>query len=227
MKQIKLYDVVPIRNIEAENLSFGQRIFGNRYVKKGTKLYDLKYKDYFGNTLFSVEYIAPCDSFYVPNINCREHIKWHNWDYSSVDPILCELWESKEKYENADTSIRRNKINGPSCKSSVDNRQKFEHQQIETIKCEMCYTYLMFDEATGLYKIGMSNNPTYRERTLQGEKPTITLLSTQAHLNRQEARSQEKYLHQKYQYARTRGEWFNLSQKDVQDIEFLFKKSNR
>lgn len=227
MKQIKLYDVVPIRNIEEGNLSFGQRVFGNRYVKKGTKLYDLKYKDYFGNTLFSVEYIAPYDSFYVPNINCREHIKWHNWDYSSVEPILCELWESKEKYENADISIGKNNIKGPLYKPSADNEQKTERQQIEIIKPEICYTYLMLDEATGLYKIGMSNNPTYREHTLQSEKPAITLLSTQAHFNREEARNQEKYLHKKYQYARKRGEWFNLSQKDVKDIEILFEKSKR
>jgi len=47
----------------------------------------------------------------------------------------------------------------------------------KTFKANM-KTYLMIDEQNNYYKIGRSNNPNYRESTLQSEKPLIKLLMT-------------------------------------------------
>lgn len=73
--------------------------------------------------------------------------------------------------------------------------------------------YLMVDHNTGFYKIGRSKSPLKREKTLQSEKPTIELI---AHWESVE--SHENWLHQKFENKRIRGEWFALSQEDVDFI---------
>ena len=79
-------------------------------------------------------------------------------------------------------------------------------------------TYLMKDSNTGLIKIGKAIDPKFRERTLQSEKPTISLFAICNDLIEDE-------LHKKYSDKRVRGEWFNLSKDDVSDIikEYDFK----
>lgn len=83
-------------------------------------------------------------------------------------------------------------------------------------KSTKCYVYLMKDTANGRYKIGMSKKPEYRERTLQSEKPEITLICSKMYSSRDEARKIEKELHQRFKNNRIRGEWFNLSYSDVE-----------
>jgi len=66
-------------------------------------------------------------------------------------------------------------------------------------------TYIMKDSNTGLYKIGKSINPKYRERTLQCEKPTISMIKIfESDI--------EKQLHENYSKHRVRGEWFDLNE---------------
>lgn len=85
---------------------------------------------------------------------------------------------------------------------------------------ERCFVYLMHDEANGFYKIGISNNPEYREHTLQSEKPTIVLVTAKEFPIRPIAEAFEAALHKTYETKRLRGEWFNLT---VDDIEVLKK----
>ena len=79
-------------------------------------------------------------------------------------------------------------------------------------------TYLMKDSNTGLIKIGKAIDPKFRERTLQSEKPTISLFAICDNLVEDE-------LHKKYNDKRIRGEWFKLSEDEVSDIikEYDFK----
>jgi len=72
-------------------------------------------------------------------------------------------------------------------------------------------TYVMKDDNTGLYKIGRSINPKFRERTLQSEKPTIKMVKTWGE-------DIEKKLHKDYSEFRIRGEWFNLTKIQVRYI---------
>ena len=85
-------------------------------------------------------------------------------------------------------------------------------------KEESCFVYLMKDETNGYYKIGISNRPEYRERTLQSEKPTIALLCAKEFPTRIIAEAIESALHKAYEDKRLRGEWFALDEKDVLDI---------
>lgn len=83
---------------------------------------------------------------------------------------------------------------------------------------EQSKTYLMHDSNTGYTKIGKSVNPRQRERTLQSEKPTITMFAICDRLV-------EKELHNKYADKRIRGEWFDLTSNDIENIkmEYNFK----
>jgi len=69
-------------------------------------------------------------------------------------------------------------------------------------------TYLMKDDASGLYKIGKSVNTKFREKTLQSEKPSIkTVKIWEINI--------ESKLHNDYAEFRKRGEWFELSKAQV------------
>lgn len=83
---------------------------------------------------------------------------------------------------------------------------------------EICYVYLMHDTSNGFYKIGISNKPKYREKTLQSEKPTIELITAKKFPVRKIAESIEKSLHQVYSEKRLRGEWFELNKNDIENI---------
>ena len=74
------------------------------------------------------------------------------------------------------------------------------------------YTYLMFDERTKYHKIGKSQDPKYREKTLQSDNPLVVLVwKIKGDI--------EKQLHQRYDNKRVRGEWFNLSENEIENIK--------
>ena len=92
-----------------------------------------------------------------------------------------------------------------------------KEKQIE-YKFNWCYVYLMKDISNGYYKIGISNTPEYRERTLQSEKPTIEMLACKKFPTRKITEAIESALHTAYSQQRLRGEWFNLNETDVAAI---------
>lgn len=77
-------------------------------------------------------------------------------------------------------------------------------------------TYLIYNVNTNMYKIGRSNDPSRREATLQSEEPQLKLISTCEE-------NIEKFLHKKYKSKRVRGEWFILTQQDVDEIIEIFR----
>lgn len=86
-------------------------------------------------------------------------------------------------------------------------------------KEEACSVYLMVDTTNGFHKIGISNKPKYREKTLQSEKPTIELICAKQFPSRTIAEAFESALHKAYANKRLRGEWFNLSEEDVNNLK--------
>ncbi len=72
----------------------------------------------------------------------------------------------------------------------------------------------MIDHNTKYYKIGKSDSPLKREKTLQSEKPTIQLIYYFESYD-----NDEKILHQKFKDKRIRGEWFNLDENDIEYIK--------
>jgi len=86
-------------------------------------------------------------------------------------------------------------------------------------KTDNCFVYLMHDTSNNYHKIGISNSPKYREKTLQSEKPTIEMIASKNFPNRKIAESIEKALHNTYSEKRLRGEWFDLDIDEIKDIE--------
>lgn len=86
------------------------------------------------------------------------------------------------------------------------------------ITTDFCSVYLMHDTSNNYYKIGISNKPEYREKTLQSEKPTIEIIVSKKFPIRKIAESIEKALHDTYSEKRLRGEWFELDLKDIEHI---------
>lgn len=75
------------------------------------------------------------------------------------------------------------------------------------------YVYLMRDARSGYTKIGFSIDPSRRERTLQSEVPDVRLLCCWAG-----TRGDERALHQRFQEKRVRGEWFDLTDAEIEAI---------
>lgn len=86
-----------------------------------------------------------------------------------------------------------------------------------------CFVYLMHDTSNNFYKIGISNRPEYRERTLQSEKPTIELICAKPFPSRVIAEAIESALHKAFGDKRLRGEWFSLTPVDVDQIQITLK----
>jgi len=100
---------------------------------------------------------------------------------------------------------------------------KLETPANSTLDNEECFVYLMIDLTNNFYKIGISSKPEYREKTLQSEKPTIEMLCKKRFPNRKIANSIEQALHQAYAEKRIRGEWFDLTDKEIQELKETLK----
>ena len=79
--------------------------------------------------------------------------------------------------------------------------------------------YLMKNIRNGYIKIGFTkDNPKYRERTLQAEEPDVELLNYW-----EGSISDEKKLHNLMISKNIRGEWFELTDSDIHQIEDYFE----
>ena len=90
------------------------------------------------------------------------------------------------------------------------------HRELEY---DYCYVYLMHDKRNGYHKIGMSNKPDVREKTLQSEVPAVQMVCSKRYPSRKIAKAIEAALHNAYAEQRVRGEWFNLSLIDIQMLK--------
>ena len=87
-------------------------------------------------------------------------------------------------------------------------------KQIGVKVAKPTYVYLMHHGLSNVWKIGRSSDPNRRERTLQHDDPMITLEWSVPALGRFET-----WLHDRFSDLRLRGEWFKLTDKDVEWIK--------
>jgi hypothetical protein len=110
------------------------------------------------------------------------------------DDIMRERQAREEKVEQ-----ERNTIEGLA--TERERRTKEEPKSL----------YLMKDKNNGYYKIGISQDCEYRERTLQSEKPNIELVGQWKSLDKY-----ERAWHDYFKKNNTRGEWFTLNKVQVE-----------
>lgn len=98
------------------------------------------------------------------------------------------------------------------------------------------YIYILYSQGTGLYKIGISKNVKKRIRQLaySGEKTvgsgdkTLTELASWQVYNLQFAFDMERHLHVRLEKRRIRGEWFSLTDVEVEQlIEYITRVLKR
>lgn len=129
--------------------------------------------------------------------------KSHNIKWSDLPYLFQNEFPEDEQWKDVLAAIPK-----------IDNRKA---ALAETRK-EECYVYLMKDLRNNCYKIGISNEPVKRERTLQSEQPRMELVAAKKYVNRKIALNIEKALHETYKHKRKRGEWFLLDDEDIQEI---------
>ncbi len=87
-----------------------------------------------------------------------------------------------------------------------------------TKRRNLYYVYLMYDPTQNRYKIGVSSDPEHRLKTFHTVNPAIVLLAKWGPVTRKEAYDMEALAHFKYRRQRLHGEWFRLSQQQVNEL---------
>ena len=165
---------------------------------------------------------------------CELRNKWRTMSINELKEIF-ELPEYKEEVERkgfyfepfgTEEHYRREKILKEI--SYIKYLIKFKKEPIEVrqsrrIRGKETNIYLMIDHACDLYKIGRSKNVIQREKTLGAQIPKIECLySFEGHVE------DEKELHAHFHSKRGRGEWFDLSDDDIDFIKnFIHFKKQR
>ncbi len=97
------------------------------------------------------------------------------------------------------------------------NVSTHNYKTLPKLRAPAGYVYVIRDVShTGQYKIGRTNHPATRLNqfgvTLPFETKVIAILETN------DAPALERELHQYYAARRTRGEWFDLTDRQIQEI---------
>ena len=93
----------------------------------------------------------------------------------------------------------------------LDSKNNINYSSVQDIKTPVKVCYIMKNKRNKLYKIGASEKPKHRERTLQSEDPEVEYIKIFK-------KNIEKKLHNVYKEHRVRGEWFRLNKIQIKHI---------
>lgn len=172
------------------------------YTKYGVSVLNLKYKKKDRSNRFALELFFPTTMNQV-----SEFLEFSREIYlvSDSDPEPIQLDRDVKVFKRMYSYL----------KQEVYPLVEDDEEMSEDTEESSCYVYLMKDTSNGYYKIGISKDPVYRERTLQSEKPTIELVKKKLFTSRKNSKEVEKLLHEKFLSDNVRGEWFSLDKQDV------------
>jgi len=123
-----------------------------------------------------------------------------------------------EKHQNQNPVIFAPKHRGivflKDVRKEVLYKEFFENNISKTFKNDTDYVYLMLNKRNSSIKIGRSKKPLFREKTLQSEEPLVEVIAIWEAPN-----FVERELHNLFASNRKRGEWFDLSFKDLKKIK--------
>lgn len=160
----------------------------------------------------------------LKNFSSKNLLKWKIEDPVNNTSFICEAknhyWYTKDLLQ-AVTKNLASEYSNLVLENDINYSpliERVESKSVTKDSTEECYVYLMIDTTNNFHKIGISNNPKYREKTLQSDKPTIELLHKKSFPNRRIAEVLEKTLHITYSNKRIRGEWFDLDDDEISEI---------
>lgn len=160
----------------------------------------------------------------LKSFSSKNLLKWKIEDTVNNTSFICEAknhyWYTKDLLQ-AVTKNLASEYTNLVLENDINYSPLIERDELKSVSRdsnEECYVYLMIDTTNNFHKIGISNNPKYREKTLQSDKPTIELLHKKSFPNRRIAEVLEKTLHITYSSKRIRGEWFDLDNDEINEI---------
>ena len=102
------------------------------------------------------------------------------------------------------------------------NEVRFEYDIQDYASDYSGNVYLMFNNHTGRTKIGRTKNkPKFRERTLQSDEPDVELVFYRKVTDMCKT---EKHMHHHFIEKRTRGEWFDLTDNELEEARKMIEK---
>jgi hypothetical protein len=126
-------------------------------------------------------------------------------------PCTQEALEKLQKIIEATALIPDSEKIKPGPPPFTEDGPEYEPKEFQSRSARIGFVYLMRNSRNNLWKIGFSNKPKVREKTLQAEEPEVEL-----HAYFPASMLNEKHLHSMLKKKRVRGEWFKLNESDIQ-----------
>lgn len=82
----------------------------------------------------------------------------------------------------------------------------------------MGFVYVMQNRRNGLFKIGFSKKPYFREKTLQSQEPEVEMI-----FSHKGSIELEKLIHGNFSRNRIRGEWFSLTEDELESVKLMLE----
>jgi len=147
------------------------------------------------------------------------------WNSANITEKRC-LLEAMEILENYSPKMIARMVadyraNISYCRKLMDEFRNPETPPLPKVKriSGTTFVYMMRCNRNGLVKIGRSTKPTLREKTLQSEDPSVEMIFC-VETNEQV----ESCLHAAFEANRVRGEWFRLSEAEMQTAVALCER---
>ena len=143
------------------------------------------------------------------------NVKLKNGSSISRSQIILYTYQWDDEGDGKHFCVRNFAIGYP---KRTQIRQDVQPTPTTTNAEEACFVYIMRNNDNGAYKIGISNNPKYREHTLQSQEPNVTCIFQLEFESRERARSVESDMHLKWAEFHLRGEWFAIPHERVNEV---------
>lgn len=167
--------------------------------------------DYTGGALLNTMKLLIGETFYI-NSNDKNHVFVQDGDRIASIEAVTRLRAACEAHLDTFTQSEIDREND--WQSSVRAEKNKKEMAAVDINQSDGFIYLMRNKRNGLTKIGYSKTPKHRESTLQSQEPEIEMIHSV-----KGTFSEEKAIHKNYAAARVRGEWFKLSETEIDEIK--------
>ena len=184
----------------------------NRLLKDVKIKYDIDIENFstlsFRKT-FALKFIDSCGDCYRGIMALQKF-----FGFANVND-LCKTLDIKIKKEIKQIEIKDfNVVTKDDAYDSLENERFLEEiKEVREVKTDAGYCYIMKDDLYPMYyKIGKAKNPSLRENTLLHNSPTISLFKV---VKTKSMHKLETELHDIFKDKRYRGEWFELTEEDI------------
>lgn len=209
-RQIPLVTVSPLHSLRVEHIMCG---FGFELADCSPEEVQAVLRCYLDHARLLDVYFRTCQQFEMPASSgeLSDLLEWKYLTEREIEQVTHRYYMSiDEQYRDSVTEHGRQR-----------ERAKKEEEKLKRAN-RPTYLYLMRNNRTGDVKIGHGKRPSYRESTFQAEDPDVELIDAW-----RAVAPEEKQLHMEFAGKRKRGEWFTLTDDEVDEIKARFTERER